>query len=193
MTMKENLFVIFAPGLAGNHLSNLISLSPKFYRDCDLSFYQPGMCNAHVASLKNLNLDIILQQKEALLQNNNVLCGHIAEYLWLKDNQLNLLFENRKFVTIGFPAKGSKAYERLVKLKPYYLDDYLFHEQSTLYSQKNLELLFDEHDFFYLSSEDIFTESVGSIVGFVIDQLCTDIDQIRAQNLHDIWFSGIKG
>jgi hypothetical protein len=96
-------------------------------------------------------------------------------------------------MVIQFPHPDSIAYQRLIKVYPYYKNSYNFHEHSTLYSQKYLELLFDEHDFFYIDSEDIFAKSVTGIVKFITDQLHTTIDQLRAQELHSIWFQNING
>jgi hypothetical protein len=191
--MKENLFVIFAPGLGGNHLSNLLSITHRFHRHCNFDLYKNGMINAHITPLSNLDQSKILQHQTALADNNNILCGHIAEYIWLKNNGFDLLFPNRKFVTIGFPKIGTVAYQRLVNLKSYYLDQYLFWEQSTLYSQQCMELLFDEHDFFHIGSDDIFTKSVNGVVRFITDQLCTTVDPVQAQQLHTIWFENITG
>jgi hypothetical protein len=189
--MIENLFVIFAPGLGGNHLSNLISLTPRFHKNFDINNYQDGMKNAHLSVLTNLNQDLILKHQEELLGNSNVLCGHLGEYLWLQNNQLDHFFKNRRFAVIEFPEKNSPAWNRLVNYSSYYLNEYFFYEQKTLYSSKYLKLLFDEHDYFYINSENIFTESVNGIVNFVEQQLCTTIDAELAQKLHTIWFQNL--
>ena len=191
--MKENLFVIFAPGLGGNHLSNLISLTPRFYSSCDLTRYRPGMKDAHFAQLGNLHPESIKKNYRDLCDKNNVLCGHIAEYLWLQNNQLDKLFENRKFLAVDFPNKESKAHRRMTSLCSWYLNDYIFYEHSTLYSQKYLKLLFNEHDFFHISSEDIFNKSVQGIEKFIYEDLGTEWDHDEAQRLHTLWFDNISG
>ncbi len=189
--MLENLFIIFAPGLGGNHLANLIALSNRFNRKCDLSGYKPGIENAHVSNLANLQEEKLLTNLSELQNQSNVLCGHIAEYLWIQDKNIDKFFTNRKFLIISFPEKNSIAYQRLIKLCPHLINDYWFYEQSSLYSQKHIEKLFDEHDFFNLSAENIITENVNGIVDFIKSELCTDINVSLATELHNVWYPSI--
>ena len=168
-------------------------MTPRFFQNIDFDVYQSGMTVAHSTGLSNLNLDQIQQSQQNLSSQTNVFCGHLGEYLWLKAHKLDSLFENKKFLIIKFPKKESIAYQRLTKFKPYYLDDYFFHEQDTLYSKNNLERLFDEHDFFQINSEDIFTESIAGIEDLIVNQLNTSIDRGLAHAYHTTWISNIIG
>jgi hypothetical protein len=190
--MPESVFVIFAPGLGGNHFRNLLTLTPRFRQHCDFAVYQPGMTNAHTTSAYNLDHAWLLEYQ----QNTTgpaVLCGHIGEYLWLKQQGADLLFPNKKFIVIEFPAVGTVAYQRMTKFRSYYQDAYLYCEQQTLYTQASLESLFGEQDFFSINSEDIFVESVDPVVAFITQQLCTTIDAQQAQLLHSTWYSNVIG
>jgi len=189
--MIENLFVIFAPGLGGNHLANLIGLSDRFNRKYDVHGYRPGIKNAHVSSVTNLQEKTLLDNLSELQNQSNVFCGHLAEYLWIKEKQIDKFFVNRKFLIITFPEKNTPAYIRLLKICPSLSHEYLFYEQSSLYSQKHIEKLFDEHDFFNLSAENIITENVNGIVDFIKSELCTDINVSLATELHNVWYPSI--
>ena len=191
--MIENLFIIFAPGLGGNHLANLIALSNRFTCRADFDKYQPGIKNAHVTDLRNLQEKSLLDNLQQLQIQNNVLCGHLAEYLWIQQKQIDKFFTNRKFLIIKFPEKHTTAYNRLLKFCPHLCRDYLFYEQTSLYSTQCIEKLFGEYDIFTLSAEDIFTEQVDTIIKFIESELFTQIDKTLAQKLHTIWYTSVTG
>jgi len=191
--MIENLFIIFAPGLGGNHLANLIALSNRFNRKCNLSSYKPGIENAHFSNLANLQEEKLLTNLSELQNQSNVFCGHLAEYLWIQQKKIDKFFINRKFLIISFPEKFSAAYDRLLKCCPYMIRDYWFYEQRSLYSIQYLEKLFDEHDFFTINAQDIFTENVDQIVKFIESELHAQIDINLTQKLHTIWYKSITG
>ena len=191
--MLENLFIIFAPGLGGNHLANLIALSNRFNRKCDLSGYKPGIENAHVSNLANLQEKTLLDNLSELQTQSNVFCGHLAEYLWIKEKQIDKFFVNRKFLIIEFPEKHTAAYNRLLKFCPHLSRDHWFYEQTSLYSTQCIEKLFGEYDIFTLSAEDIFTEQVDTIIKFIESELFTQIDKTLAQKLHTIWYTSVTG
>jgi hypothetical protein len=190
--MIENLFVIFAPGLGGNHLANLIGLSSRFTRNTDLSKYRPGIKTAHLADISNLQEKSLLDNLPQLQIQSNVLCGHLAEYLWIQQKQIDKFFINRKFLIITFPKKNTAAYDRLLKFCPNF-KNYWFHEQTSLYSVQYMEKLFGEKDFFTLNAEDIFTEQVDQIIKFIESELVTQIDAKLAQKLHTIWYKSVTG
>ena len=191
--MIENLFVIFAPGLGGNHLANLIGLSSRFTRHADFEKYQPGIKTAHITNIMNLQEKLLLDNLPQLQNQSNVLCGHLAEYLWIQQKKIDKFFTNRKFLIVTFPEKFSAAYDRLLKCCPYMIRDYWFYEQRSLYSIQYLEKLFDEHDFFTINAQDIFTENVDQIVKFIESELHAQIDINLTQKLHTIWYKSITG
>jgi len=124
---------------------------------------------------------------------SNVLCGHLAEYLWIQQKQIDKFFINRKFLIITFPKKNTAAYSRLLKFCPYFSWDYWFYEQTSLYSVQYMKQLFGEQDFFTLNAEDIFTEQVDQIIKFINSELYTQIDAELAQKLHTIWYKSVIG
>lgn len=189
--MIENLFVIFAPGLGGNHLANLIGLSDRFNRQYDINGYKPGIANAHLSNITNLQEQTLLPNLLELQNQSNVFCGHLAEYLWIQQKQIDKFFVNRKFLIITFPEKNTAAYNRLLKICPSLSSDYLFYEQASLYSIQYMSKLFDEYDFFTLSSEHIFTEHPDQIVEFIKSELYTKIDIDTVTKLHNIWYPSI--
>jgi hypothetical protein len=189
--MIENLFVIFAPGLGGNHLANLIGLTDRFNRKYDVNDYRPGITNAHVSSVTNLQEKTLLANLSELQTQSNVFCGHLAEYLWIQQKQIDKFFVNRKFLIITFPEKNTSAYNRLLKICPSLSSDYLFYEQASLYSIQYMSKLFDEYDFFTLSAEHIFTEQVDQLVKFIESELYTNIDIDTATKLHNIWYPSV--
>jgi hypothetical protein len=189
--MIENLFVIFAPGLGGNHLANLIGLSDRFNRKYDVHGYRPGIKNAHMSSVTNLQEKTLLDNLSELQTQSNVFCGHLAEYLWIKEKQIDKFFVNRKFLIITFPEKNTPAYIRLLKICPSLSHEYLFYEQSSLYSIQYIKKLFEEHDFFTLGAENIFTEHIDQIVKFIESELYTNINVETATRLHNIWYNSV--
>ena len=189
----ETLFVIFAPGLGGNHLSNLLALTKRFYRDVNFSKYNTLTTDAHFSKIQNLQINSITKNFDKTLNVNNVLCGHLGEYLWLKQSGTAKDFKNRKFLIVSRPNKNTLAYNRMTKYYPPMLNEYFYQEQRTLYSQDCLERLFDEDDFFEISSELIFSDDTDKLFKFIEHEFCTTIDSKQADYVHQMWINKIKG
>ena len=189
----ETLFVIFAPGLGGNHISNLLSLTSRFHRDVDLESYDSIGANAHFGTIENLKLASVSAHIDVLTTTSNVLCGHLGEYIWLKQSGLAAKFKNKKFLIVSVPEKNTLAYKRLTKLLPVIgANEYFYQEQRTLYSQEMLEKIFEEQDFFNISAEMIFSDSADELLTFIQTEFCTTIDVLQATKIHQIWINKMK-
>jgi len=188
---KENIFIIFSPGSGGNHLANLIGLSSRFYRQVDYSKYQSNIENAHYSKIKNLNYGDIYFNLNDLLAQNNVLCGHIGEYLFSK--ALLRKLPNRKYLIINLPKfKTGNAYKRMSAFNPGFNNhEYFWEEQRILYSQESLAALFQEDDFFNIDAELLF-QSSKIIIDYIEQTLHTELDRQTATEIHDLWLSKNK-
>ena len=81
--MTKNIFVLFAPGLGGNHLSNIFSLDSRYRRRVTDQMYDDQKKTAHT-EIQNISLSSIEKNLDELVDQNNVLCGHWLEYVHLK-------------------------------------------------------------------------------------------------------------
>lgn len=190
--MQEHLFVIFPPGLGGNHCTNLLALTDRFNKSVDYSMYDSSATNAHFGAVTNLQLEYVTRHLHSLLNSNSVLCGHVAEFIWLKESGIVDRFINRKFLIVTLPKnRNSIAYKRLVNLHPQYANEYFYQEQCLLYRQDVLEKLFDEHDFFTLDSEKLFSEDGSELFAFIESEFYTKLDIKTATEIHSKWISKI--
>lgn len=73
--MTKNIFVLFAPGLGGNHLSNIFSLDSRYRRRVTDQMYDDQKKTAHT-EIQNISLSSIEKNLDELVDQNNVLCGH---------------------------------------------------------------------------------------------------------------------
>ena len=196
---QQNLFIVFAPGLGGNHLKNILSLDSKFCNEFDLNEYFQTQTNdlskknAHFSPVLNLNSDTIAENLEFLIANkNNIFCCHIAEYLWFLDSEYNKYFNNRQFICMNMPINNNLPGDRLMEFSPWMNNRYIFHEFATLYSSRYLSKLFDETDWFYTSADLLFGDNINLVIDDLTQQgLALSIDRKVAQKLHNAWLSNI--
>ena len=196
---QQNLFIVFAPGLGGNHLKNILSLDSKFFTNFDSSGYfqtqsdSGSKKNAHFSLVENLSLDSIAKNLEFLINNkNNIFCCHIAEYLWFLDSDYSKHFKNRQFICMDMPENNTLSIDRVIEVSPWMSNRYIFHEFSTLYSSKYLSRLFNETDWFHTSADLLFGDNINLLIDNLIQQgLSVDIDRTVAQELHNAWLANI--
>lgn len=182
----ENLFVIFPPGAGGNHLSNIIALSGRFYRDIDYGQYDNIKGPAHFAKIQNL--EVTPEQVRAMACQNNVLCSHLAQYLWQQDLVKEYL-PNRKYIIVDLANAGRQVRERINKSFFPYQHDYMWEECSTLYSSKYFELLTGETDYFYINVGLIVTPDIDPLLHRLRSDLGLHIDQTQATAIHQKWYN----
>ena len=169
-----NVFVIFAPGLGGNHLANLIATDPRYYPRATVDQYQTTKKYAHHSLNDNLtNINITSY-------NNNVLCGHFGELYWLDRS----LFEHKQVVIIEIPKdKNSFAYKRFQRYN-HDLPDYIVEEQRSLYTPEIIESVTGISDHYTIPAERVVNEI--SPVDLLID-MNYDIDKKTCEQMHTEW------
>jgi len=173
----KNVFVLFAPGLGGNHLANLISTDSRFQSRTTLDNYKNSNTKyAHHYDIENLNIENKIQD-----YSGNVLCGHWGEFYWLGKSRD--MFPMKQIVIIEVPKyKNTFAYKRFQKYNN--LDDYMWQEQRTLYSMEVVEKCFGIKDIWTISSEEVINEVC------CIDSLKDmnyDVDEKLCNEMHQIW------
>ena len=169
-----NVFVIFAPGLGGNHLANLIATDPRYYSRATVDQYQTTKKYAHHSLNANLaDINIISY-------DNNVLCGHFGELYWLDRS----LFEHKQVVIIEIPKdKNSFAYKRFQTYN-HDLPDYIVEEQRSLYTPEIIKRVTGISDYYTIPAESIVNET--SPVDLLID-MNYNIDKKTCEQMHTEW------
>ena len=191
LTQFKNLIILYAPGLGGNHLANLISTSRVFNRNFRADLYSSDSENAHYSDVSNLKKDSLIKNLVKLKTQSNVLCGHLGEYLWIKHNIADRFFSNKKFLIIKFPNKDTVAYQRLLKFAPHLANEYYYQEQLTLYSKQHLVLLFNETDFVEMPAELLFAKDTVELENFLTKELGIQLDQQLVPQLHAKWYDSV--
>jgi len=192
----NNLFILFAPGLGGNHLANLISLDSKFqtrftertYKYMHHQVVTNNVFPAHVA-LQNVRTDSIEKMLPTLINKSNVLCGHWLEYVMLKQSKFIEHFPNRSFCVIQMPNVNSLAYKRFenhcVNPMPW-----IYNELELLYKVENIAKLIDEVEskFYYIWPDMLTDKDIRLLFeDLKIQGMDLDIDMEMAQHYHTIW------
>lgn len=168
-----NVFVIFAPGLGGNHLANLIATDPRYHSRASVEQYQKTKKFAHHSHSNLFNLKVPTY-------DNNVLCGHFGELYWLDRSQ----FEHKQVVIIEIPKdKHSLAYKRFQRYNRN-LPDYIVEEQRSLYTPEIIERVTDISDHYTIPAESVINELAP------VDLLVAmnyDIDKKTCEQMHTEW------
>jgi hypothetical protein len=189
-TCLKNLFVLYAPGLGGNHISNMLSTDPMFNSRSSPEHYDPNSVNAHHYCLK-ISPEIIKTHIEELSTQNNILCGHWGNYYWLRQHGLEKHFPNRTILLVTPPKTNTIAFARLVELVTAYTNEYFYKEMSILYTVETMKLLFNEDDFLTIDSELIFQKSINKFIEFASTNYNLTLDVDECKQMHCIWFNNI--
>lgn len=190
-TKRQNLFVIFPPGLGGNHLANILSLDPTYTTRFNIDAYDHLANNAHVAEMTNIDCDYIKDNIDRLSNQNNVFAGHLIEYSRLKLSNLLRYFPYRSFCLIQFPPPDTPAYKRLVKQNGV-IPNWLYSEAGFMYTNTIFKNIFQEISlqsrFWHVYPEKLFAEDIRPL----LQELHSfSIDQELAQQLHTKWINSI--
>jgi hypothetical protein len=199
MSTQQNLFVLYPPGVGGNHFANMLSLGKNFAkRFSDNSYDNPVKHNTflahHFSSVPQFDVDIISKNLKVLTQQNNVFAGHWLAYHVFNKSGLAKHFANKKFFCIQFPGQNTKAFARLKRMG-LVSNNYLTTEITTLYKCDCLSLLCQEPEsnFYYvwphLLFDDDFSVTIKDLQkqGFEID-----LDLDLAQTFHDQWLDNLE-
>jgi len=184
---QRNIFVLFYPGLGGNHLANMLSTDSTFLPRGSIEQYQQAKDKPHVhfSPIKNLTVQQIQQVDIGI---SHVFCGHWAEYNWCRLNHAIDRIPNRQILIVKIPDKQTAAHQRMVKYTCQ-LTDYLHEEQRSLYSIDVIQRMFGEHDIFEMDTDLFFQPSVTGFLDFAQDEMAIGLDRTRCQSMHDIWYN----
>lgn len=189
MTTPRNIIILFAPGLGGNHLANIISTDPRFQPRASVMSYQDSTtANAHFYDIQNLDLSALIDIDR---DKSHVLCGHWGEYYWAKiHNHLTQLI-NRQLVIMRVPGVGSLAYDRMIKYTNL-ISHYLIEEQRSLYTMDVVGKCMQEQDLAEVTTELMFSENIDGMLAGLSEQLALDLDLPACRAMHAIWLEKIK-
>lgn len=195
---KLFVFVLFTPGVGGNHLTNLLSISLKLF--CNIPKNKENIYKVYNEPTvhpdrKNLQKDLI---KEILIASKEkkdiILCGHIGEYLFLDTFFKNL--KNKKFITItGLDSSSIKKISPRIELigKGYdhLLSGFYHAEQSVLYQYRNISklLMCEEKEIIEIKLSDLLSTNILPLLTKIGNQLGYEdfYDLDFCQELHKIW------
>ena len=192
MTACENLFVIYPPGLGGNHLANLLSLDRRFATRFDLESYEQAVPQAHFSNIREIDLDQIIKNLDQLKTQSNVFNGHYLEYLKFRGSDLYEHFPDKKFLAMGIPDPDTFAFTRMTRGNPTAHTTYLLREITSLYKIDNLMMVCHETDrpWYDISSNLLFDPDISKLFKDLAQQgLEMDIDMALIQDLHTKWFN----
>ncbi len=192
-----NLFILFAPGLGGNHLANLFSLDSKFqtrfteetYKDIHNQVVTNDVFPVHI-SLQNISVNSIKKILPTLVNRNNVMCGHWLEYVWLKQSPLIKYFPNRTFCVIQMPDIDSSLAAKRFKNHCSDPMPWIYYELELLYKVENIAKLIDEDDsdFYHVCPDLLTNRDIKLLFDDLKNQgLEFEIDMDVAQYYHTIW------
>jgi hypothetical protein len=202
MSQRQNLIVLYPPGVGGNHLANMLSLSDDFTTRFDLARYGAPMNlydniqAHHFSTVPQLDVQIVTDNLETLSNQNNVFACHWLKYHIFKESGLLKYFPNRRFVVIQVPEEDSRAFIRFQKVG---LDNknfpWLVHEIRTLYKPNCLALVCEEpHSNFYpVWPHMLFDQDFSAIIKDLHDHgFEIDLDINLVQCFHDKWLTNIQ-
>jgi len=175
-----NVIIIFSPGLGGNHLANMISTDPRFHNRTSVKDYlESTRADAHFSSLQNLNNLDELQQTD-----NNVLCGHLGEFIWTEYMAITSRFKSLQIVLIETPKDHtSVAYQRWQDYSQ--MNSYFQAEQGVLYSQDVIERITGITDMNFMPSESLFNKTAPIEI---LQEMNYNIDAEQCTKMHTHWF-----
>jgi hypothetical protein len=182
----KNIFVLYSPGLGGNHVANLLSTDSRYLtKATSIDYANHNKPNAHIimGNLENV--------KNAKSIKNNIFCGHLNEFHNLYTENIICKFDNRQIIIIDFPKSfDCLAYKRYAKYSK--LKGYFSAEQKMLYSPEIFNKLFNETDFFTVPAEIIFNDSIDSFFDYANYEMNFNLDYTECFQMHNIWIQKIK-
>ena len=178
---------MFAPGIGGTHVANVLSTDPRFVQrassDDYIIHFKKHAEDAHIR--KKTNNSLTPKDNE-----NRIISLHIGRLLW--DYKKIKKFKNRKILIVEFPdSKDTLAYKRFVNYNNCDLTDYMFNEQRMFYSQSTIEKFIPGEDFFTIKSESIFNENFEFFYNLTLN-LNLKINYDMCKVMHSMWIQKIK-
>lgn len=191
------VIVAYCPSAGGNHLKNILSLSPTFANqaEMDLSVYdRADQTSGAVHSVNGRNVqDIFIDRMQAHPDQCWLLSGHFGE---LAPVRSALSEVDKKFiiVTIDNSVDRRLLTNRQQRMgqqcHPYWLDE----EQPYLYQPKMYQTYFDvdSANIATISLYDLWHPTLcnHAVINKLNDFLNINIDLESAQNLQQKWWQG---
>jgi hypothetical protein len=180
----RNIFIFFAPGLGGNHISNLLSTDSRFGQRLAVSEYLNIKQNAHHAEVINTSIIDKLDPTA-----NNVVCGHFGEYIWKKEYISHFVNKQALIVTLPLDRNtlASLRHEEWVTH-----NGYMRQEQHTLYQPQSIASMFGITDCFSIDvNELLFTSSIDDFLLFTEDHMGLKLNINDCKNMHLQWYNKI--
>lgn len=199
ITDYKTLVVLFEPRQGGNHMSNMLSTSPKIqnrvdvanYRDYLLTNYRNMSGRAHFSELQNVEVHnsnrlVAAIQASAL---PTVVCGHISESYYVFD----LIRQQGPVAVFNF--------------ENYNLHDCILHRMNISRSQHYITNLLewshradvvsatfdiDASDMYNIETNWLFRDDISQLLTQIDTDLDLELDLDFCQELHKIWIKKVK-
>lgn len=175
--MMQQINIVYAPGLGGNHLANIITLDEKYKLNLNLSTYDlPG---------ENVHLQVERQNDKVKI--NTMHAGGFIQF-----NQ-HKLFDSESInilLSLPDPKAESIAYQRLTCWAPEYKNNFIFSEYSSIYSTFTLSRI-SGCPMVSLQSSELFSENTQRLVNFLF-KINITVDFLKVEELHKKWLSKMK-
>lgn len=184
MIKSKTIIVLFAPGLGGNHLANMLSTDTRFRQRANVDDYQTKRTNAHYWPIQNLKLEHLCLLDDT---ESHVLCGHWGEFYWCQLSRALDRFANQQVLVVRLPKKDTVAHQRLNRFNPG-MTEYFMEEQRSLYSIDVVERIFGQTDLLDISSECIFDPDIEQIKQFITKETDLTPDWTICERMHKLWY-----
>lgn len=183
---QRSVIVIFAPGMGGNHLANMISISKSFPQRFDSGIYHSesdSPTRFHTDDDNNLTVEKI---------QPGVMACHLGEYLW-HENIIKQRLPIRSYVIVEFPiwSRNDAWITRTTNYSDVYKDQYQVEELATLYSIERFKQLTGETDFYPATVNELFQSDATSLIHNLLLHIDSDIDTGVVEQLHEKWYQAI--
>lgn len=182
--INKNIFVVFSPGLGGNHVANMISTADGYLTRATAEQYATHTDeNAHFDE-NYYNLDFSDTSTRVRAMHFSEFIGHT--------NKIQSI-ENRQILLLSLPRRVSLAYRRYQDYHKNLMKIYLYEEQRLIYSQKVIEKLTNETNFVTLDTELVFDSNIRRLTTSIQDKMNIQLNITECEQMHHTWYNKIKG
>ena len=174
---SKNLFLVFPPGCGGNHVANMLSMTPDFeprythdryYEDMIWNYnnyfgsgpQDPHVFTAHFCDLENLQKKELTEFQSKIVSSKKpyIFCSHAVEYISMDYNNEIQLFTDRIICLFTKPSGSNKLVNDRVHKGAWYngeRDEHMFLDipVSKLYEPNN----FIRYNHGKITKDKIFT------------------------------------
>ena len=168
--------IVYAPGMGGNHVANLIALARKYELSIDKTVYDNTKMNVH-QSLPRKNKNVKIKH------------FHIGGFIHSLSQQYTL--PKSKNIFINLPTPGDLAYQRLIKWAPHYANEFVYSEHKQIYSIFLLNKI-TQQTWFRINPTKLFTDDISPLIKTLNTKFDLDIDNTEARIIHEKWIVKIQ-